>query len=216
MTQKYTLIVEGADDMHFCVHLLKNKEIPLYDENNKNPDAGVKIIPTGGIKPLLEEELPSQLKSPDKFPLGIVVDADGSAENRLESIKHRLVEKGYPEENLTSLSEDGIIIKHEDLRTVGIWIMPDNKTSGALESFIKNLIPEEDELIKLAEKAVENLPKEKNEPNDNWKSKAIVHTWLAWQEEPGTPMGQAITKQYLLPDHETAGKFVEWIKELFS
>jgi hypothetical protein len=28
-------------------------------------------------------------------------------------------------------------------------------------------------------------------------AKAHIHTWLAWQSDPGTPMGLALTKKYL-------------------
>ena len=48
------------------------------------------------------------------------------------------------------------------------------------------------------------------------KSKAEIHTWLAWQEEPGTPMGQAITKQYLDTNKELAKKFIGWLDNLFG
>ncbi len=46
-------------------------------------------------------------------------------------------------------------------------------------------------------------------------SKAKIHTYLAWQEEPGKPMGQAITAKVLHAESETAKVFVEWIKRLF-
>jgi hypothetical protein len=30
--------------------------------------------------------------------------------------------------------------------------------------------------------------------------KAIIHTWLAWQKEPGKPLGTAITARFLDPN----------------
>ena len=48
------------------------------------------------------------------------------------------------------------------------------------------------------------------------KSKAFIHTWLAWQEDPGTPMGLAITKKYLSTnDKVLCNSFIEWLNLLF-
>lgn len=46
--------------------------------------------------------------------------------------------------------------------------------------------------------------------------KAVIHTWLAWQEEPGTALGQAITKRYLDPSRDPAPAFRNWLLELFG
>ena len=49
----------------------------------------------------------------------------------------------------------------------------------------------------------------------NYRSKALIHTWLAWQEDPGTPLGLAVTKRYLDGDHALAQQFVQWLLRLF-
>ncbi|MFH1466552.1 MAG: DUF3226 domain-containing protein [Pseudomonadota bacterium] len=46
--------------------------------------------------------------------------------------------------------------------------------------------------------------------------KAVLHTWLAWQEEPGTPMGLALTRRYLDPCHPRAVAFAAWLRRLFG
>ena len=48
------------------------------------------------------------------------------------------------------------------------------------------------------------------------KSKALIHSWLAWQEDPGTPMGLSITKKYLSTEFEECAFLINWIKELFK
>jgi hypothetical protein len=48
------------------------------------------------------------------------------------------------------------------------------------------------------------------------RSKAIIHTYLAWQDEPGRPMGPAITKQALQPDTNIARSFTSWLIQLFK
>ncbi len=47
-------------------------------------------------------------------------------------------------------------------------------------------------------------------------SKAEIHTYLAWQNEPGMPLGLAITAQVLDGKHELAKTFSQWLKELFK
>ncbi|MFZ2170123.1 MAG: DUF3226 domain-containing protein, partial [Methylococcaceae bacterium] len=49
----------------------------------------------------------------------------------------------------------------------------------------------------------------------NHHSKAVVHTYLAWQHEPGRPLGQAITAKVLDPSHSLAKNFADWLKRLF-
>ena len=46
--------------------------------------------------------------------------------------------------------------------------------------------------------------------------KALIHTWLAWQQTPGMPMGQAITARVLSCDSEIAIAFVNWLNYLFE
>jgi len=45
--------------------------------------------------------------------------------------------------------------------------------------------------------------------------KALIHTWLAWQEEPGKPLGTAITARYLDPDVAQVDVLVSWLNRLY-
>ena len=92
--------------------------------------------------------------------------------------------------------------------------MPNNKLPGALEDFVKFLVPEDDVLWHYAEQVIENIP-EKLFP-ENARLKAQIHTWLAWQKEPGSRIGSAITQKYLSVDVAEATLFVEWIKQVFT
>jgi len=47
-------------------------------------------------------------------------------------------------------------------------------------------------------------------------SKAVIHTWLSWQDEPGKPLGQAITANLLKPETDLAQVFINWLKKLFG
>jgi hypothetical protein len=47
------------------------------------------------------------------------------------------------------------------------------------------------------------------------KPKAIMHTWLAWQEEPGLPFGTAIKAGYLDSSAAPVDTLVSWLNRLF-
>ncbi len=49
-----------------------------------------------------------------------------------------------------------------------------------------------------------------------WESgKAVLHAWLAWQNNPGRPYGTAIKSGYLRHDSAAARRFVAWFRQLF-
>jgi hypothetical protein len=114
------------------------------------------------------------------------------------------------------LPETGLIIENETQK-VGVWIMPNNNSNGMLEDFISFLVPENDPLLPIVDETLQHIENQKlNQYANIHKSKAKIHTWLAWQENPGTPMGQSITREYLSTDKQTCQKFIAWLTELFS
>ncbi len=48
-----------------------------------------------------------------------------------------------------------------------------------------------------------------------YRIKAKIHTWLAWQKEPGKPLGQAITATYFNANAPHAQELIDWIRRLF-
>lgn len=78
-----------------------------------------------------------------------------------------------------------------------------------LEDFIKFLIPDKDSLLPIAESTIKSLEEGGLQRfNTTHQSKALMHTWLAWQKDPGTPMGLSITKKYLDPTVNEVSIFV--------
>jgi len=101
--------------------------------------------------------------------------------------------------------------------SIGIWIMPNNDIDGMLEDFISFLIPKEDKLLPIASQTLDNIERENlNKYIPAHKSKALIHSWLSWQEDPSTPMGQAITKKFLTTDTDICSKLISWISEAFN
>ena len=47
------------------------------------------------------------------------------------------------------------------------------------------------------------------------RAKTFIHSYLAVQEDPGTPMGLAITKRYLTTDEKNCLNLINWLKKTF-
>jgi len=194
------LLVEGIDDLHVVKSLCMAYNIPqVFD-----------VIDKKGISNL-KESLPIELKTSDLASLGILVDADIDLNARWQSVRDILTKDGY---TVSALPEpNGTILHAEDKPKVGIWLMPDNQLPGLLEHFVAELIPDDDALWPHAQNCVTNIPEQRFP--EVARAKANIHTWLAWQEEPGKPMGTAITARYLDPGSARAQGFVDWLRALF-
>lgn len=95
--------------------------------------------------------------------------------------------------------------------------MPNNRFEGMLEDFALNMIPAEDLLIRKVEVVLSELEAEGIQRYKQvHRSKAKIHTFLAWQDEPGKPIGQAITTRILNPDAEEAKAFIGWLNKLYD
>lgn len=206
------LLFEGPDDKHVVMNLLFNHEHEgelLCDRFGKN-DCKVKE----GIENLIDT-LSEELKATDLGRLGIILDADTDLARQWARVTRVLDEHGclaVP----AAPNADGTIVETTDGKRIGIWVMPDNKSAGALEDFVGKLIAEDDTLWPKAQADVNGIPIEERRFRETYLSKAHVHTWLAWQEEPGTRMGETFRKKYLDPDHPQATAFVDWVRRLLA
>lgn len=197
------LLVEGNDDQHVVWALCKKFNI------EKTFD----VVDCEGIDNLTQE-ITVRFKLPDTT-IGIIVDADTNLENRLTALKNILTIQGFTIPEV--LPNEGIICSNGDNKKVGVWIMPNNNANGILEDFITFLVPHTDMLLSVVNSTLDHIEEKKLNnyfPKD--KSKAVIHTWLAWQKDPGIPMGQAITKRYLSTDEATCLLLIQWLKILFN
>lgn len=46
--------------------------------------------------------------------------------------------------------------------------------------------------------------------------KAVLHTWLAWQKEPGRPYGTAIKARYFGANSAAVKRFINWFRNVFG
>jgi hypothetical protein len=94
--------------------------------------------------------------------------------------------------------------------------MPDNQTTpGILENFVSFLIPDTDtSLWQYAQDCVNKIPVQPHFSEGD-APKADIHTWLAWQEEPGQRLGDAITNSFNA-DAPHALKLIDWVRRVFD
>lgn len=225
MASRGTLLVEGTSDFHVFRHLLRPHHILVRDADDGDSDERkfhVTVKQTRGISNLLEQ-LPATILAAEakNLSIGVVVDANTDVGKRWNEIVESCA---VPEKPSYAFPErpgnDGTIVPSPDgtlLPRVGVWMMPDNRTEGEIEDFLKFLIPTTDDSHQLYENVVASVDSIPPPARFGRKrSKAMVHTWLAWQERPGTPMGLAIKERYLDPDVKQADDFVAWVRRLFS
>ncbi len=93
--------------------------------------------------------------------------------------------------------------------------MPNNSLPGLRADFVAFLVPDGDRLFDHAKTVVDDLNDEDRRFSPRHVAKVQIHTWLAWQADPGTPLGLAITKQYLDAEAALARGFMTWLRRLF-
>ena len=138
--------------------------------------------------------------------------------HRWQSLSDRLSPYGYqiPDE---PKSEGFVHASYDIYPRIGIWLMPDNLQSGMLEDFLKLLIRPDDLLSPFVEEVLSKIEGQDiptRYDRDIHRAKAFIHTWLAWQKEPGRPMGTAITATYLDHNAKLCLRFVGWLNRLFN
>lgn len=207
-THTYKLLVEGNDDQHVVWALCQKHSVTeTFD-----------VLDCGSVENVLKEFKLRLRLADNNHRIAIVVDADMNMKSRWESIISMLKDTGkYDCDNIV-LPKDGLVLESTDKSypKVGIWLMPDNNQSGMLEDFMAALATPDDALMKKSEDVlteIENEGIQKYKPVH--RSKAKIHTYLAWQDVPGRPMGQAITANILDSNSDVAVKFAEWLKGMF-
>ena len=197
----FCLLVEGQDDRHIIQHIWKKeyKEKVPFDVQDKE-----------GINNLIKA-IPAEIKVSNREILGIVVDANGNLDECWKKITCKIKE-GVKDLGVGQIPvpdhpvPTGTIIDCE-VRSIGIWLMPDNKACGELENFIVKMLPKNDLIWPSA--------KEDRKFDDTKIEKAQIFAWLATRKKPGR-MGAAISVGDLTLDNELSKNFFKWLSDLFK
>ncbi len=210
---KSRLMVEGSDDQHVVIQLMKRHG---YDWDRIDPEA-VYVEDCKGVDTLLDApKIAAAVKTYHR--LGFVFDADESPLRRWQGIcnvlnNHSLVPPASPSLGgwIADVASSDIVIKR-----IGVWMMPDNSNKGMLETFLESMNSPDDPLWKYSAEANKQALSHGSKVVPARSSKARVHTFLAWQEEPGKPLGQAVNAKMFDANGELATRFVAWFHRLFT
>ena len=201
---KRVLLVEGIDDCHVI--------LALCQAHGVLETFG--IYQCGGFTEVLKR-LNALILQPDAPEvIGVVLDADSPgvmARWQQISAKSELKHYSFP----TNPDINGTVISAPTGKPrLGIWLMPDNTNPGMLEDFLTELAPLEG--ITAAKNCVASAQQQQLASfKPTHLSKAVIHTYLAWQDEPGKPLGQSVTSRVLQPDMAIARSFTAWLTKLF-
>ena len=131
------LLVEGKDEQ-YTLPFFMEEYVDWGDK--KNPI--VMINQLEGVENLLKPGLiEAESKTPGLKAIGVILDANDSFESRWSRVRERCrkVAIDFPEQ----LPPGGVVHVRADGLRIGVWIMPDNRSRGMLETFLGLLlIPE--------------------------------------------------------------------------
>jgi hypothetical protein len=214
------LFVEGLDDHNVIGHLLAKlrPDWPGIEERNKD-FGSVKLNESGNDDGAIKNFV---MAAKHQGIYGLVVDADDEDGKRVQDRWRRIVAELSPVIAPNQMPETppsgGWTISLPD-KKLGVWLMPNNQDTGALEAFLIPLVPRDDHLWDYASTVIRTIQENYSPPPFpvRYTSKAKLHTWLAWRKKPGRPYGQAITCGDLDPTlTELSTAFAAWFEQVFS
>ena len=206
------LVVEGTDDRHAIKNLLIHRGVQ-YD-NEPLPEK-IPIIESKEGKDELLRGVEQAVRFSSNLSVGFVLDANSSPNDTWKAIGSQLGKTGMTVPNKIPL--DGFVDDAQQFAArVGVWIMPDNQSSGSQENFLTTLIDKGDQLLPLAKKSTAEARKLGASFPDAAENKAKICTWLAWQYKPGLPYGTAVRANYFRGASPAAESFFTWYCRLFQ
>jgi hypothetical protein len=211
-TYPNVLLVEGKQDVRVIPELIESNGVNWG--TRKNPVVHIRDF--DGYQNLVAPDVIStELQGSGLSALGIMVDADEYPLGRWQSLRAASLEsipdlpETLPEVGLIHLAPNGV--------RFGVWMMPDNRMRGMLETFLACLVPEDgDMLLQFAREAAQAAKDKGATFTEVQLDKVEIYTWLAWRNPPGRQLHQAIRERILDPRHPQAQGFVAWFKALYG
>lgn len=197
--QSRVLVVEGLDDLHVVRHL----------RGRCAPGLWFGILEKGGVDKLIDS-IDVEITQPGRHAVGFVLDADDRPAERWRAVADKL--KARKIEAPASPDPKGTFIEGADgWPHIGVWLMPDNRDSGALEEFVATMVPNDDPVWPLAKDYIGKVPEGALFTRS---SKAEIRAWLATHKRP--LMGATIREGVLNTDGPLCQSFAVWLTRLFG
>ena len=197
------LIVEGVDDKYVAIQIaIRLGSIPRFD-----------VFERGPVEDLLRS-IPFDVRTPGYDTIGFLLDADDNPANRWDAVSNQLRSAGIDAPS-TPNPNGTIICATDDIPRIGIWLMPDNQSSGELEDFVAQMIPDNDPVWPLSQGYIDRIPAGDRKFVSGKVLRAKIHAWLAAREDP-RQMGLAIRARDLDTSGPLCTRFTGWLDRLFS
>lgn len=191
------LLVEGNDQRNFFRAMLRHMNL-----------GGVQIHNFGGVDEL--RAYAANLADSDEFSqivksVGIVRDAEGSAESAFRSVQGALRNAGMNVPNAPGVKTDGS-------PSVSVFILPDNESGGMLETLLCRTF-EDTPMNGCIDGFFDCVSGETGErPHRPEKSRA--HAYIATTPEPQVSVGVAAQRGYWNLDHAAFGGVRRFLQSL--
>ena len=196
------LLVEGQDEEVFFKNFLKKKNID-----------DIQIMSSGG-KERFKKIFP-QITKDDSFDklssLAVIHDADEDAQATFKSIRSVL-------QNNKLKSPDKISSFASGSPRVGIFIIPDGKNKGNLESLCLSTVESED-IMECVRSFMACIKRKSDSKNNLFKKPKNIHkakcrAFLSAMEEDTSSLGIASEKGYWNLDSEKLNPLLDFLKKL--
>lgn len=214
------LLVEGQDDKHVVWQICRRAGT-TFSVARSGSDMSVTLLSSavtfgiaekGNFRAVLDA-IETEILYPGRQALGIIVDADAQPTQRWGQLKD-----AFPAAVPLPATPNpaGVIIPEQTgAPRIGVWMMPDNKSPGELENFVKQMIPPAAPVWTDAQRYIDNIQPAARKFAPGKADKAKLYAWLATLKEPAR-MGAAIGNGDLQTNLSLCPTFLHWLQRLFS
>ena len=213
------LLVEGRNDKNAIFQLVRLRygADPAFEISDCGGDDGVLRKLSGRL---------ADGNSPQKI-LGLILDTDIEGSTEVDAIQRRWIQlknkitAGYdlpddfPETGLIAEPLPGRKAKGS-LPRIGVWLMPNNKAFGMFEDLLMESLgaKEKDYTTNVVKQAKTD---EIASFHDSHLSKAVIRTYIEWQEPPDVQyLGLAIKEGRFQNIEAACAQFLDWLGRLFA
>ena len=215
------LLVEGVDDKHVVWHLCGRDQV-LFSVNRSDYDLSVTLqsqsttfeISEKGNRPELLKSVGVMATTTQFRSIGLLLDADRDI--------HKCWDEVVKEFSRASIhlppapKPTGTIIPEQvGQPRIGIWLMPDNTSSGEVEDFVMRMMPTNDVVWPIADGYINSIPGPARQFEQAKTDKAKLYAWLATRKEPSR-MGAAIGNLDLEVNGPLCQEFLTWLANVFG
>jgi hypothetical protein len=203
------IFTEGSDDKFVVINTL----LALHPEWKRSDNTVARVdVKDGPGWPGVLNSFALAAKNTGRF--GLIVDADDDPQKKWRDVCDRLKRDGWvPPEVLP----DEAWIDSKGDTSIGVWLFPNNRDAGNLETALTQMLPTDEPLWAHAHAASQSALRGHGAKfRESDLAKAALRSWLAWQEQPGVPPGDAIRRCWFdAKKSPISAGLAAWFERLF-